>query len=238
MIRPARPGAERDGLPRVATEKGGGAWLAPPAKLVRRAGVRHRAASATLAHDMPSAAFRDHLEILLADPAEVLEAHEKLRTKKKGRQWKLGALNRAALVLTVSAWEAYVEEIIREAVEAMKPTTGPVGPWSALKASALSAIGRFNNPNSQNVRQLVRDSLGLADVTATWAWKNTTPRRARDRLDEMLRDRHRIAHGVNPRPTIHNGPASRLPKLVRSLGSRTDAAIAQHLSTLGVTVNW
>lgn len=187
---------------------------------------------------MPSAAFSDHLEALLADPAEVLEAHEKLRTKKKGRQWKLGALNRAALVLTVSAWEAYVEEVLKEAVEAMKPPTGPVGSWAATKASALSAVGRLNTPNSQNVRQLVRDSIGLADVTAKWAWKNTTPKRARERLDEMLLDRHRIAHGVNPRPTIHNDPASKLPKLVRSLATCTDAAIAQHLSALGVTVSW
>jgi hypothetical protein len=54
----------------------------------------------------------------------------------------------------------------------------------------------------------------------------------------MLLDRHRIAHGVNPRPTIHNGPAASLPDLARSLGECTDSAIMVHLGSLGVTVTW
>jgi hypothetical protein len=33
---------------------------------------------------MPSAAFNNYLTVLLADPEEVLAAHEKLRTKKPG----------------------------------------------------------------------------------------------------------------------------------------------------------
>jgi hypothetical protein len=187
---------------------------------------------------MPSAAFNNYLTVLLADPEEVLAAHEKLRTKKPGRQWGLGALNRATLVLCVSAWEAYVEEVIKESVEAMKPPAPPVGPWAALKASVLSDIGRFNTPNAQNVRQLVRDSLGLDNVTDAWAWRNCTPVQARTRLDEMLGYRHKIAHGVNPRPNIRNKYGSSLPDFVRSLGSQTDAAIMAHLGTLGVTVVW
>jgi hypothetical protein len=64
------------------------------------------------------------------------------------------------VVLTASAGEAYVEEVVKEAIEAIKPPTPPVGPWGALKASVHSDIGRFNTPNAQNVRQLVRDALG------------------------------------------------------------------------------
>ena len=110
---------------------------------------------------MPSAAFTEHLLLLLEDAEELLSAHRQLRTGRPGRQWGLGALNRAVVVLCVSAWEAYVEEVLVEALNAIRPAAGvPLGPWAALNASARSSIGRFNNPNVENVRVLISDAIG------------------------------------------------------------------------------
>ena len=61
---------------------------------------------------MNSRSFTNHLDILLADATELSDAHTRLRTGAAGRQRGLGAINRAAIVLCVSAWESYVEEII------------------------------------------------------------------------------------------------------------------------------
>jgi hypothetical protein len=82
---------------------------------------------------MPSQAHVNHLEILLADATELDAAHTRLRTGHPGRQWGLGAINRAVVVLCVSAWEAYLEELVKEAIEAIRPLGPDMGTWPPPK---------------------------------------------------------------------------------------------------------
>jgi len=130
-----------------------------------------------------SNAFLTRLETVLADADELNDAHASLRTGTAGRQYGLGALNRAVVVMCVSAWEAYIEEVMKECLSLLRPPTQPLGVWPALKASARTQIGRSNNPNAQNTRNLVPDCLGLDDITTSWAWQGTAPERAIERLD-------------------------------------------------------
>ena len=189
---------------------------------------------------MPSSAYAQHLLVLLQDAEELLSAHRQMRTGRRGRQWGIGSLNRAAVVLCVSAWEAYVEQVVVEAITAIRPATGsPLGSWAGLNASARTAVGRFNNPNVENVRVLLSDSVGLADITAFWSWRKCTVARTCDLLAKALRIRHQVAHGVNPRPVVHSPYATSLPPFFRRLGSRTDAGIRDFLvNTLGVVNPW
>ena len=188
---------------------------------------------------MPSNAYAAHLEPLLDDAQELLNAHAALRTGARGRQYGLAALNRATVVMCVSAWEAFIEELVREALEAIRPSAPPLGTWPALNASARGAIGRFNTPNTDQVRLLLSDSIGLPDIQNQWSWRNCSPAQARPRLQQAMDYRHEIAHGVNPRPVIHNQYSSRLPELFRSLGRCTDAAVRNYLvNTLGIANPW
>src|SRR2546428_1974876 len=104
---------------------------------------------------MPSIAFTQHLLVLLEDADEPLDAHSSLRTGKPGRQWGLGSLNRAVVVMCVSAWESYVEQIIIEAINAIRPVPAALANWPVLNSGARTLIGRFNNPNVENVRNLI-----------------------------------------------------------------------------------
>jgi hypothetical protein len=188
---------------------------------------------------VPSNAFTNHLEVLLKDAEELDEAHRQLRTGAAGRQWKLGALNRAVVVTCVSSWEAYVEKVLVECTDLLKPSAPPLGIWPSLSASARSDIGRFSNPNAENTRRLFADNLGLEDVSDSWSWQNCEPQKARDLLNDVLKNRHQVAHGVNPRPIIHNQYSSWLPGFFRNLGRCTDAALNTHLSsTLGIASPW
>ena len=189
---------------------------------------------------MPSNAYTNHLLVLLRDATELHDAHVELRTGQVGRQWGLGALNRAVVVLCVSAWESYVEEIVRESLESFRPIApAPLSTWQALNASARSQIGRFNTPNPDNVRMLISDAIGLQDVTPFWNWRNCTPSHARNLLSQALTYRHQIAHGVNPRPIIHNQYSGWLPGFFERLGLHTDNAIRDHLvNVLAVAAPW
>lgn len=189
---------------------------------------------------MASNAFTQHLLVLLEEADELLDAHKQLRTGRPGRQWGLGSLNHAVVVICVSAWEAYVEQVIVEAIAAMRPPAGgPQGSWLGLNALAGKSVQRFHTPNVNNVKTLIADSIGLPDITASWSWRRHTVARARKKLDDTLASRHRIAHGVNPRPRVHSSYATRLPPFFRWLGNRTDAALRDFLvNTLGVANPW
>jgi hypothetical protein len=115
---------------------------------------------------MPSRAFTGHLVPLLRDAAELDAAHDALRTGTPGRQYGLAALNRATVVMCVSAWEAYVEELVREALAAMRPAGIPDTLWNLLQAPTTRVLHRLNTPNTDQVRQLLSDAIGVPDVSA------------------------------------------------------------------------
>jgi len=179
---------------------------------------------------LPSDAFHNHLEQLLRDAEELDDAHVQLRTGNPGRQYKLASLNRAVVIATVSAWESYVEQLVRESVLALRPAGPPFAdPWPALNAYVTGRLGRFNTPNQHNVEELIRSCLGLSNVHHTWTWQNCTSAQAVQRLDGAMDFRHRIAHGVNPRPTVHNLYSSQLPEFFGRLAQCTDEAVRNHL---------
>jgi len=178
---------------------------------------------------MPSNAYTTYLVPLLADATELNEAHRKLRTGAAGRQWGLGALNRAVVVTCLSAWEAYVEEIVKEAIGAIRPTPTDKTLWQSINADARSQINRFNTPNVENVRRMIADTLGLQDVTQSWWWRANTLPQVVAGLSQAITFRHDIAHGVNPRPTIHSKYARKLPPFFLRLGLKTDGAVRDYL---------
>jgi hypothetical protein len=189
---------------------------------------------------LPSNAFRVHLEQLLHDAEELDDAHSELSTGAAGRQYGLASINRAIVVMSVSAWESFIEELMRESVIALRPAGPPhADPWPALNAYATGEIRRFHTPNAQNVAQLVQNCVGLPNIRLAWSWQNCTSAQAEGRLNDALTYRHQIAHGVNPRPIIHNNYSSALPGFIRRLARCTDAAVRNHLVVLhGVANPW
>lgn len=190
---------------------------------------------------MPSKAFTHHLLVLLEDADELLDAQQKLLAGAgRRRQWGKGSINRAVVVMCVSAWEGFVEQVVLEAVDTIHPAIGtPLGMWPVLSASARNLVGRFHTPNVDNVKKLINDSLGLADVTSSWSWRGCSAARARKQLADALKLRHQIAHGVRPSPVIPSRDAIGLLRFCRRIGIRTDSAIRHHLvSALGITSPW
>jgi hypothetical protein len=141
--------------------------------------------------------------------------------------------------MCVSAWESYIEQLMKECMQVMRPPVGPIGVWPVLNASVNTLLGRFNTPNAENVARLIHESLGLANVRAAWFWQNCTVLQAEERLNEALKYRHQIAHGVNPRPNILNFYSSQLPAFFRRLSRCTDDAVRNYLvNDLAIANPW
>jgi hypothetical protein len=117
---------------------------------------------------LPSNAFSAHLQQLLRDAEELDDAHARLRTGQRGRPYGLASLNRATVVMSISAWESYIEELLRDFLQALRPSSPPLGAWLALNAYVLGLLGRFHTPNASNVANLIHNSLGLPDVRVSW----------------------------------------------------------------------
>jgi hypothetical protein len=186
-----------------------------------------------------SNAFTGHLVPLLRDADHLYDAAGQLPVGIPGRQLRVAVLNRAVVVMCVSAWEAYIEELVREALIVLRPVTPPLGLWPVLNASIRGQLGRFHTPNMENVRMLVSDAVGLQDIQYSWTWQNCTSPQAMQRLADAMTLRHQIAHGVNPRPIVATFYASQLPDFFRRLARCTDRAVRDHLvNTLGILNPW
>ena len=187
---------------------------------------------------MPSNAIMGHLLPLLAD-AEHLNRAARLLPKGIDRASHVAAINRAVVINCTSAWEAYVEELVRESVGALRPPHPPLGLWPALNATVRSQLGRFNNPNIENVRMLISDAIGLQNVHSSWVWFNCPPHTAGQRLTTAMSLRHQIAHGVNPRPAVATAYAVNLPEFFRRLAGCTDRTVRDYLvNTLAIANPW
>lgn len=151
---------------------------------------------------MASLALTGHLLSLLCDSRHLYEASNQLPLGIPGRPLRVAALNRAVGVTLVSAWEAYIEEIVRESLNSLRPPAPPLGLWTPLNATIRGQLGQFNNPNTENVRMLISGAIGLPDLPASWAWQNRTSAQSVQRQAVAMKFRHAIAHGVNPRPVV------------------------------------
>src|SRR6266404_2876709 len=184
---------------------------------------------------MASNAFTGHLFPLLLDATHRCDAIKQLPAGIPGRPFRVTALNRAVVVICVSAWEAYIEELVREALTILRPPAPPLGLWPALNATVRGQLGRFNTPSTENIRLLISDALGLQDIQLSWTWQNCTSAQTVQRLADAMTLRHQIAHGVNPRPIVATYYASQLPDFFRRLRRCTDRAIRDHLvNVLGI----
>lgn len=132
-----------------------------------------------------------------------------------------------------------MEELVRESLTVLRPPAPPLGVWPALNASVRGQLGRFNNPNTENIRLLISDALGLQDIHTFWAWQNCTSAQAVQRLADVMTLRHQIVHGVNPRPVVPAFQANQLPNFFRRLARYTDGAVRNHLvNVLGIANPW
>jgi hypothetical protein len=146
----------------------------------------------------------------------VPEALLALRDELPPKQWvsRDVALNRSVVVLTVAAWQAWVETYVGTALAAMAEppanrsedteylhllhATGP------LIELATREVGRFSTPDAGEVCRLLR-LLG-DDPRPRWSFASaagrTRPDEVVSRLDGWVKVRHAIAHGHGHLPPV------------------------------------
>ena len=153
-------------------------------------------------------------EVSIKDAEELLSQYEK-----NGQPPPQNAevLQRAGLVMALTAWETYVEDRIAEAVNTHFGTDTSL-PAKFLQAKLAEELKRFHNPTSDKTRKLFEDYLGI-DVSAHWRWSNVEPIDACKKLDTWLAKRGDAVHRSRPHhagsPQPHLVKKEELEKAIR-----------------------
>lgn len=133
----------------------------------------------------------------------------------------------AGLVMALTAWETYVEDRIREEVQArLKAVNGShIGKFVIGRLE--DELRRFHNPNSDKTKKLFSDFLEV-DVTAGWEWHHFDPPKVRKTLDELISKRGDAVHRSKPSvsgapPAPHLVKREDLEKSIRFLKGLVDA---------------
>ena len=135
------------------------------------------------------------------------------------------ALKKATLVMILTAWETYVEDVAMELVQQK---------FSVLEGSKLGVFVQkqlderlkfFHNPNSKKTKHLFEEFFDV-DVTEQWNWNNVQPRDAREQLNKWICKRgeavHRVTVGLNQPQIINKAELSKCLHFFSQLARVTD----------------
>jgi hypothetical protein len=101
---------------------------------------------------------------------------------------------------------------------------------------AKEKVDSFSTPSPNNVGKLFRTLLGIDDITDAWGYRRWGPDIYREKLDQTLLLRHRIAHGAIGSETVGKTRAREAISLVSSLGQRSSDEIKEHFKQFKLNV--
>jgi len=174
---------------------------------------------------MPSRAATAFLEAI-KDAEELLKHFDDINSKPPPPSAEV--LKRAGLIMALTAWETYVEDRAKEALDARLDVLqgSPVAKFVETKFH--EEIKRLNNPTSEKTRKLFEDYVGM-DVTTKWSWSGVQPADARKTLDHYLTKRGTAAHrsdaaGTTQGHLVKREELSKVIKFLRQLVESTETA--------------
>ena len=104
----------------------------------------------------------------------------------------------AALTSYVAAWNAYIDNLVRNFYDVIADSGNPKfdAIHTLAKGTVENALTRFNTPNWENTRNLLNQYTGY-DPINDWgrSQTNMSLQQVHQRLNEILRVRHSLAHG-------------------------------------------
>lgn len=162
----------------------------------------------------------------LSEARELLECYENLNNHPE--LIPPDALKKASLVLALTAWETYVEDV---ATELFKQK------FSVLEGSKLGVFVQkkfderlrfFHNPNSNKTKKLFEEFFDI-DVTEYWEWNNVYPKDAREQLNRWIEKRgeavHRAQVDLNQPQIIRKDELAKCIRFFDELAQATDQAL-------------
>lgn len=135
---------------------------------------------------------KDNFDIAIQDAERILDAYDKLnRDRIDNRDPE--ELKRAALIMSLTAWETYVEDRITEVLQNQMRTLDGSQVARFVTETLKRELKYFHTPNTRKTKELFERFLNI-DVTAGWNWAGFETKTSTARLDEWIKKRGDAVH--------------------------------------------
>lgn len=160
------------------------------------------------------------------DARALIECYDELNVKQESQA--LGALKRAALIMTMTAWETYVEDVATELFNNKFGALKGCQIGNFMEQQFSTRLKMFHNPDSAKTKQIFEEFFGI-DVTEHWKWSNYIPKQARETLNAWLKKRgdavHRAQVEIGAPQIIKRDEVDKCIRFITELVTATDKAL-------------
>jgi hypothetical protein len=154
--------------------------------------------------------YESVFERALGDPTRLVALHRRIQQGRGRRSEELTSLNRAVIVVSIAAWQAYIEALVRAIIDFLGPPADLTTPgttlkvvWEGRRTEVEEMLQRYSTANSANTLKILR-AVNF-DPEPAWGWGagrgRLTPGQVKNRLDLWVKVRHTIAHGSSLPPS-------------------------------------
>ncbi|EIO4561443.1 HEPN domain-containing protein [Vibrio parahaemolyticus] len=169
-------------------------------------------------------------EIAISDAEQLLDCYDRLNGACSTTP-PPEVLKRATLIMTLTAWETYVEDVAKEVIDAKYGVVIGSQLGLIIENRLEDHLKYFNNPGSKKTKALFEEFFGI-DVTEAWVWNNfNTADESRAQLNKWLKKRGEAVHRAQTdRTEAHIVKREELNKCIRffrELVSVTDARLSE-----------
>ncbi|WP_272166401.1 HEPN domain-containing protein [Vibrio diabolicus] len=168
-------------------------------------------------------------EYAISDAEQLLECYDQLNGCNSNTQ-PPEVLKRATLIMTLTAWETYVEDVAKELVDAKYGVVMGSQLGRIVESRLEEHLKYFNNPGSKKTKALFEEFFGI-DVTDAWVWNSfKTADESRTQLNTWLKKRgeavHRAQTDITEAHIVKREELNKCIRFFRELVSVTDARLS------------
>ena len=169
----------------------------------------------------------ENFKIAIRDAEELLRCFDEIN--KASSDPAPEVLKRATLIMILTAWETYVEDVATEMFSNKFSVLNGCHIGNFLNEQFSMRLKIFNNPDSLKTKKIFMEFFGI-DVTERWTWNNyNDPDQARSILNKWIKRRGEAVHRAQTDLTKpHIAKRDELEKCLRfftELAEATDKAL-------------
>lgn len=107
---------------------------------------------------------------------------------------KINYLNQSYIFHLTAYWQVFIESLVKDKFENIKSNSCKNPFDNVLNVHIENKLKKFNTPNANNIDTLLKDTLGINNVTDCWNTDKFNRAQAIESLKKILNSRHEIAH--------------------------------------------
>lgn len=137
-----------------------------------------------------------NFNLAINDAEELLTCYDTLNSTKSLTPPE--ALKRSALIMVITAWETYVEDLAREVFNRKFGALEGCQIGRFMEKQFTQHLNRFHNPDAGKTREMF-DEFFAVDISEHWTWDSyQTPKQVSTVLNSYIRKRGEAVHRSQP----------------------------------------